>query len=365
MAGFSDDYAAEDLADDIDSRKIIVRLLDENTTRDTIQGYFSAFGAISDVDLKIDEAGKSRGFCFITFTDGSVIDKLVEQTHIIDNKEVVVARAIPYKDRTKTNKLFVGGLPESLSEEEISEFFDQFGTIEKIETVIDQDTQRRKHFCFIVFTSTEAVEKAVNGKNPPRSVVHKIGKFRLECRKKFPEGHPIQKKFKEMRKQQMEIYPGPSLDTFGYSYYGYSSYGYPATFQPTYPHTFGYGGPLRPNSQRGAFGYRPYWLSTIKVASDDRFGSCRIAHVFIKLIFAIELEGDDTHSLSVNFHEMGLDCLFKKIELVKIWRRFFLPIVVNTGLFYQHGISSCIGIVVLACIGYFHCGLTDQVKIWK
>ena len=259
MAAFSDDnYAAEELADDIDSRKIIVRLLDENTTRDTIQGYFSAFGTISDVDLKIDEGGKSRGFCFITFNDGSVIDKLVEQTHIIDNKEVVVARAIPYKDRTKTNKLFVGGLPESLSEEEISEFFDQFGTIEKIETVIDQDTQRRKHFCFIVFTSTEAVEKAVNGKNPPRSVVHKIGKFRLECRKKFPEGHPIQKKFKEMRKQQMEIYPGPSLDTFGYSYYGYSSYGYPTTFQPTYPHTFGYGGPLRPNSQRGAFGYRPY-----------------------------------------------------------------------------------------------------------
>jgi len=99
------------------------------------------------------------------------------------------------------------------------------------------------------------------------------------------------------------------------------------------------------------------------VASDDRFGSCRIAHVFIKLIFAIELVGDDKHSLSVNCHEMGLDCLFKKIELVKIWRESFLPIAVNTGLFYQHGSSSCIDIVVLACIGYFLCGLTDQVKI--
>lgn len=253
----NDHYEMEETSDDIDSRKIIVRLLDETTSKNTLETYFSSFGSINDVDLKVDESGKSRGFCFITFDDSNVIEKLVEQSHIIDTKEVVVARAIPYKDRTKTNKLFVGGLPESLSEEEISEFFDQFGTIEKIETVIDQDTQRRKHFCFIVFTTTEAVEKAVNGKNPPRSVVHKIGKFRLECRKKFPEGHPIQKKFKEMRKQQMEIYPGPNLDTFGYSYYGYSSYGYP-TFQPTYPHTFGYSGPLRPNSQRGAFGYRPY-----------------------------------------------------------------------------------------------------------
>ena len=258
MAGYNDEgFTMEENVDDIDSRKIIVRLLEESTTRDTIQSYFSSFGPIADVDLKVDETGKSRGFCFITFQDGSVIDKLVEEQHFLDEKEVVVARAIPYKDRTKTNKLFVGGLPESLTEQEITEFFDQFGHIEKIETVIDQDTQRRKHFCFIVFTTTEAVEKAVNGKNPPRSVVHKIGKFRLECRKKFPEGHPIQKKFKEMRKQQMEIYPGPGLDTFGYSYYGYSNYGYPAaTFQPAYP--FGYGGPLRPSSQRGAFGYRPY-----------------------------------------------------------------------------------------------------------
>lgn len=259
VAGYNEDsFSVDESIDDIDSRKIIVRLLDENTPGEAIKLYFSNFGPISDVDLKVDETGKSRGFCFITFGEGSVIDKIIEQTHVIDNKEVVVARAIPYKDRTKTNKLFVGGLPESLTEQEILEFFDQFGTIEKIETVIDQETQRRKHFCFIVFDSTEAVEKAVNGKNPPRSVVHKIGKFRLECRKKFPEGHPIQKKFKEMRKQQMEIYPGPSLDSFGYSYYGYSSYGYPGTFQPAYPQPFGYGGPLRPNSQRGAFGYRPY-----------------------------------------------------------------------------------------------------------
>lgn len=255
MAGYQDEtYSTDEQSDDVDARKVIVRLLDENTSREAINDHFSKFGTIADIDLKIDEAGKSRGFCFITFCSGAIIDAMAEETHSIEGKEVVVARAIPYKDRTKTNKLFVGGLPESLTEPEITEFFCQFGEIEKIETVIDQDTQRRKHFCFIVFANTDAVEKAVNGKNPPRSVVHKIGKFRLECRKKFPEGHPIQKKFKEMRKQQMEIYPGPGVDTFGYSYYGYSSYGYP--FQPAYPPTFG--GPAKPTNQRGAFGYRPY-----------------------------------------------------------------------------------------------------------
>ena len=258
MSKYVDDVSMDETADDSDTRKIIVRLLDENTSLDTIKNYFSNFGTINDIDLKTDESGKSRGFCFITFIDASIIDNIVEEPHSIDGKEVIVARAIPYKDRTKTNKLFVGGLPESLSEQDIHSFFEQFGKIEKIETVIDQETQRRKHFCFIVFDSTDAVEKVVNGKNPPRSVIHKIGKFRLECRKKFPEGHPIQKKFKEMRKQQMEIYPGPSIDAFGYSYYGYNSYGYPGTFQTYTPAAFSYGGPLRPNSQRGCFGYRPY-----------------------------------------------------------------------------------------------------------
>jgi len=56
-----------------------------------------------------------------------------------------------------------------------------------------------------------------------------------------------------------------------------------------------------------------------KVASDDRFGSCRIAQIVVKFIFAIELEGDAAHSSQfvsvcpMDSHSMGLDCLLRRM----------------------------------------------------
>lgn len=100
------------------------------------------------------------------------------------------------EDKNKTCKLFCGGLPHALTEDQLSEYFSQYGTINNFEFIYDKGTQQRKHFCFIVFQDSDAVEKITTGKVPPGSVVHHIGTYRVECKKKFEDNHPVQKKIK-------------------------------------------------------------------------------------------------------------------------------------------------------------------------
>jgi heterogeneous nuclear ribonucleoprotein A1/A3 len=63
---------------------------------------------------------KPRGFGFITFADPAVVDRVIEDNHVINGKEVEIKRTIPkgaapLKD-FKTKKIFVGGLPSALKE---------------------------------------------------------------------------------------------------------------------------------------------------------------------------------------------------------------------------------------------------------
>lgn len=57
------------------------------------------------------------------------------------------------------NKMFLGGLKEQVTEQDIQTFFSQFGPLEKIETFTDKETGRRKGFAFITFTDFDAADK--------------------------------------------------------------------------------------------------------------------------------------------------------------------------------------------------------------
>lgn len=56
--------------------------------------YFEKFGQVSDCIVMKDPDGKSRCFGFVTFSDPSVVDTVLEKTHILDKKQVLQARAI-------------------------------------------------------------------------------------------------------------------------------------------------------------------------------------------------------------------------------------------------------------------------------
>lgn len=124
---------------------------------DTFNKHFSKYGDIIDsVIMKDKNTHMPRGFGFVTFADPSVIDRVLEDEHVIDGRtvgiymklflrnfllfkqpplisfllidfanrwhvQVEVKRTVPREDMPskagiKTKKIFVGGIPTALTE---------------------------------------------------------------------------------------------------------------------------------------------------------------------------------------------------------------------------------------------------------
>ena len=290
------DELEADLPDEIDSHKILVQDLEESTSEDTLKEYFSKFGEVRIAKLKKDPEGKSKGFAFVIFSDTANITKALEQEeHQVDSKTVRLTKAIPSSDKMKTNKLFVGGLPAALSEDQLRAYFEKYGLIQNFQFIVNKMTNTRKAFCFIVFDNADAVEKITEGKIPPNSVVHTIEGHTVDCKKKFEEDHPVQRKIKARSAQYNQnrqnnyhnnsygqghydqpataayagygAYPGYSgyEQYYGaYGAYGYPGYGYPYSgyAYPAYPYPPAYGasayGPAKTNRSGVNYSYKPY-----------------------------------------------------------------------------------------------------------
>lgn len=66
------------------------------------------------------------------------------------------------------NKLFVGSLAYSVTDEELEQFFAQAGTVASAKVIIDRDTGRSKGFGFVEMSSDEEAAEAIkqlNGKD--------------------------------------------------------------------------------------------------------------------------------------------------------------------------------------------------------
>lgn len=55
--------------------------------------------------------------------------------------------------------MFVGGLRDDITENDMHQAFEQFGEVERIETFTDKDTGKRKGFGFVTFKDYDSVDK--------------------------------------------------------------------------------------------------------------------------------------------------------------------------------------------------------------
>lgn len=58
---------------------------------DTFANYFGQYGEITDSVIMLDKhSGRPRGFGFVTFSDPTVADKVLEDEHVIDGRMVTL-----------------------------------------------------------------------------------------------------------------------------------------------------------------------------------------------------------------------------------------------------------------------------------
>jgi len=63
------------------------------------------------------------------------------------------------------NKLFIGGLPWSVTDEQLANIFSQAGTVISAKVITDRETGRSKGFGFVEMQSPEEAEAAIKSLN--------------------------------------------------------------------------------------------------------------------------------------------------------------------------------------------------------
>jgi len=143
-------------AGDEDDRKLFVGGLPQDATQDDIWAHFSTFGEIDNINLKTDpNSGRSRGFAFVLYKTVQSLNTAIDaKEHTVKSKEVAVKKAL-----AKHGKIYVGKLKPELTDQEIKEHFETFGSIVNVEQPFDKTRNERKNFCFITFEKEEAAKQ--------------------------------------------------------------------------------------------------------------------------------------------------------------------------------------------------------------
>ncbi|ESQ32501.1 hypothetical protein EUTSA_v10004139mg [Eutrema salsugineum] len=201
-----------------DNGKLFIGGISWDTNEELLKEYFSSFGEVIEaVIMKDRTTGRARGFGFVVFADPAVAETVVKEKHNIDGRLVEAKKAVPRDDLNiinrssnsnsiqgspgsgRTKKIFVGGLPSSVTESDFKMYFEEFGTTTDVVVMFDQNTQRPRGFGFITYDSEEAVEKVL------LKTFHELHGKMVEVKRAVPK----------------ELSPGPSRSSplrGGYSY---------------------------------------------------------------------------------------------------------------------------------------------------
>ncbi|KAH6824265.1 RNA-binding family protein [Perilla frutescens var. hirtella] len=230
--------------------KIFIGGLARETTSEQFIKHFGKYGEITDsVIMKDKNTGQPRGFGFVTYADASVVDRVIEDTHIINGKQVEIKRTIPrgaHSKDFKTRKIFVGGIPTTVSEDEFRDFFSNFGEVKEQQIMRDHSSGRSRGFGFVTFESDKCVDDLLANGNRLDFAGSQVEIKKAEPKKpNFPPAPPARR-----LSSSRVAFGGGHRDTyggydggFGSDSFGGSSYRSSGVYGSRASDYGGYGGP--------------------------------------------------------------------------------------------------------------------------
>uniref|UniRef100_A0A5K3EK81 Heterogeneous nuclear ribonucleoprotein A1 n=1 Tax=Mesocestoides corti TaxID=53468 RepID=A0A5K3EK81_MESCO len=216
-------------------KKLFVGGLHHSTTENQLREFYSQWGEITDVVVMKDQrTGKSRGFGFVTFAESSSVDAAqAARPHTIDGKTIDSKRAMPREETSPevhaaVKKIFVGALKKDVTDDDLSQYFSQFGTVTDASVVMSKDRNESRGFAFVTFDDTDAVDKVILSKP------HSINENKIDVRKALSKdemskirSRPLRPDFRQSWGND-NSWNGHRYDNGynqGYGYQGYGNYG--------------------------------------------------------------------------------------------------------------------------------------------
>jgi len=136
-----------------DCCKLFVGGIAATTTTEALRAHFARYGCIVDA-VVMNKNGRPRGFGFVTFDAPAAAAAVLQEQQWLDNRLVDVKRAVPgerNQERT-SNKIFVGGLPQDVSTDDLRAYFGQYGAVADAVVMVDRRTSRSRGFGFVRFS---------------------------------------------------------------------------------------------------------------------------------------------------------------------------------------------------------------------
>ncbi|KAL3828279.1 hypothetical protein ACJIZ3_017081 [Penstemon smallii] len=186
---------------DSDQGKLFIGGISWETNEDKLKEYFQGYGEVVQTVVMRDKlTGKPRGFGFVVFADPDVLDRVLQDRHVIDGRTVEAKRAMSREEQqvskvgnpggarnfggggsTRTKKIFVGGLPPTLSEEGFRQYFEAYGSVTDVVIMYDQQTNRPRGFGFISFDAEDAVDRVLH------KTFHELNGKQVEVKRALPK----------------------------------------------------------------------------------------------------------------------------------------------------------------------------------
>ncbi|CAL9759263.1 unnamed protein product [Musa acuminata subsp. burmannicoides] len=169
---------------DSDEGKLFIGGISWETSEEKLREHFGNYGEVLDATIMRDKTtGRPRGFGFVVFADPSVLDRVLQDKHNIDGRNVEAKRALSREEQQtsvrsgnptvgrsvgagagssiRSKKIFVGGLPPTLTEDGFRQYFEAYGTVTDAVVMYDQNTHRPRGFGFISFDSEDTADEVL------------------------------------------------------------------------------------------------------------------------------------------------------------------------------------------------------------
>lgn len=151
-----------------EGHKLFVGGLSAQTTTEALRAHFLRYGRLVDA-VVMQRNGRPRGFGFVTYDTSTAAAAAVSEPQWLDGRYVDVKWAVPGQPMTppsggrvpgssagSANKLFVGGLPQDATCEDLKAAFGGYGAVADAVVMVDRRTNRSRGFGFVRFGGGQA-----------------------------------------------------------------------------------------------------------------------------------------------------------------------------------------------------------------
>ncbi|GBG92265.1 hypothetical protein CBR_g55034 [Chara braunii] len=151
----------------VGSRKLVVLGLPWETNTEALKQYMSKFGDLDDVVVMKDRAtGRSRGFGYVTFSNATDAEKVVQMKHELGGRNMEVKVATPKEEMKSAVKqgitrIFVARIPHSIDDDSFRAYFEKYGNVTDAYMPKDHTSKQHRGIGFITFDNPEAVDKVM------------------------------------------------------------------------------------------------------------------------------------------------------------------------------------------------------------